>query len=36
MADVHVLTEADLRDAVGLGREELAAIAAVYPLISSR
>jgi len=36
MTDVHVLTETDLRDAVGLGREELATIAAVYPLISSR
>ncbi len=36
MADVHVLTEADLRTAVGLGRVELAAVEAVYPLISSQ
>jgi ornithine cyclodeaminase len=35
MADVHVLTESDLRDVVGLGQEELAAVEAVYPLISS-
>lgn len=36
MPDVHVLTEADLRGAVGMGREELAAVAAVYPLISAQ
>jgi ornithine cyclodeaminase len=31
---IHVLTEADLRAAVGLGQEELDAIEAVYPMIS--
>lgn len=36
MPDVHVLTESDLRAAVGLGSAELSAVAAVYPLISSR
>lgn len=35
MRDVHILTESDLRDAVGLGQGELAAIAAVYPAISA-
>lgn len=35
MADVHVLTESDLRDVVGLGQDELAAVEAVYPLIST-
>ena len=35
MADVHVLTEAELRGAVGLGADELAAVEAVYPLISA-
>lgn len=34
MPDVLVLTEADLRAAVGLGTAELAAIEAVYPLVS--
>lgn len=34
MGEVHVLTEADLRRAVGLGAEEVAGIEAVYPLIS--
>lgn len=34
MGTIRVLTEADLRAAVGLGDEELAAIEAVYPLIS--
>lgn len=34
MAVVRVLTESDLRTAVGMGSEELAAIEAVYPLIS--
>lgn len=33
--EITVLTETDLRAAVGLGAEELAAVAAVYPLISS-
>jgi ectoine utilization protein EutC len=33
---IHVLTAADLRAAVGLGPDELAAIEAVYPLISAR
>ncbi len=36
MGTIHVLTEADLRAAVGLGTDELAAIEAVYPLISAR
>lgn len=35
MGQIRVLTETDLRAAVGLGLEELAAIEAVYPLISS-
>lgn len=35
MADVHVLVEPELRDAVGLGDAELAAVEAVYPLISA-
>lgn len=35
MGTIGVLTEADLRTAVGLGREELATVEAVYPLISS-
>ncbi len=35
MPDVHVLTESDLRAEVGLGDEERAAVAAVYPLISA-
>ena len=35
MGDVHVLTEADVRDVVGLGETELAAVEAAYPLISS-
>ena len=34
MATIRVLTEDDLRRAVGLGQEELAAVEAVYPLIS--
>lgn len=36
MGAIHVLTAADLRAAVGLGRDELATIEAVYPLISAR
>ncbi|MBW3604094.1 MAG: cyclodeaminase [Actinobacteria bacterium] len=35
MADVHVLVEPELRDAVGLGDTEFAAVEAVYPLISA-
>lgn len=35
MGSIRVLTEEDLRAAVGMGPEELAAIEAVYPLISS-
>jgi ornithine cyclodeaminase len=35
MGHIRVLTETDLRAAVGLGEEELAAVEAVYPLISS-
>jgi ornithine cyclodeaminase len=35
MGRIRVLTETDLRAAVGLGEEELAAVEAVYPLISS-
>jgi ornithine cyclodeaminase len=35
MAAVRVLTETELREAVGLGEEELNAIEAVFPLISS-
>ncbi len=35
MATIRVLTETELREAVGLGEEELKAIEAVYPLISS-
>lgn len=34
MGTIHVLTEADLRGAVGLGDEELGAIEGVYPVIS--
>lgn len=36
MARILVLTEAELRRAVGLGEDELAAIEAVFPLISKR
>lgn len=36
MNSIRVLTEPDLRAAVGPGRDELAAIEAVYPLISAR
>jgi ornithine cyclodeaminase len=35
MGTIRVLTEADLRQAVGLGEAELEAIEAVYPVISS-
>lgn len=35
MGTIRVLTEAELRDAVGPGREELDAIEAVYPLITA-
>jgi ectoine utilization protein EutC len=35
MGEIRVLTESDLRQAVGLGLEELAAVEAVYPIISS-
>lgn len=35
MGQIRVLTEIDLRAAVGLGEEELAAVEAVYPLISA-
>jgi ornithine cyclodeaminase len=35
MVRIRVLTETDLRAAVGLGEEELAAVESVYPLISS-
>lgn len=35
MGVVRVLTESDLRAAVGLGPDELAAVEAVYPLISA-
>lgn len=35
MGLIRVLTETDLRAAVGLGEEELAAVEAIYPLISS-
>ena len=35
MGAIRVLTESDLRQAVGLGQEELAAVEAVYPIISS-
>ena len=35
MGLIRVLTETDVRAAVGLGDEELAAVEAVYPLISS-
>ncbi|MDY7100105.1 MAG: ornithine cyclodeaminase family protein [Actinomycetota bacterium] len=34
MGDVTVLVEADLRDLIGLGADELAAIDAVYPIVS--
>jgi ornithine cyclodeaminase len=36
MGTVRVLSEADIRSVVGLGADELAAIEAVYPLISDR
>lgn len=35
MATVQVLTETELRAAVGLGRDELAAVEAVFPLVSA-
>lgn len=35
MGSIRVLTESDIRDAVGLGLEELNAIEAVYPLVSA-
>lgn len=35
MGVIRVLTETDLRSAVGMGAEELAAIESVYPLISA-
>ncbi len=35
MATIHVLTRDQLTEAVGFGRDELAAIEAVYPLISA-
>lgn len=35
MGTIRVLTEAELREAVGLGMEELDAIEAVYPLITA-
>jgi ornithine cyclodeaminase len=35
MTAIHILTESDLRTAVGLGHDERIAIEAVYPLISS-
>lgn len=35
MTTIHILTEPDLRAAVGLGEDERVAIEAVYPLISS-
>ncbi len=35
MGQIRVLTESDLRQAVGIGPEELAAVEAVYPMISS-
>jgi ornithine cyclodeaminase len=35
MGTIRVLTESDMRQAVGLGEAELAAIEAVYPIISS-
>lgn len=35
MGSIRVLTESDIRAAVGVGREELASIEAVYPLISA-
>lgn len=35
MGTIRVLTEAELREAVGLGMEELEAIEAVYPLITA-
>ncbi|MEX1249333.1 MAG: cyclodeaminase [Acidimicrobiia bacterium] len=35
MGAILVLTESDLRQAVGLGPDELAAVEAVYPIISS-
>jgi ornithine cyclodeaminase len=36
MGTIHVLTAADLRAAVRLGPDELAAVEAVYPLVSAR
>jgi ectoine utilization protein EutC len=35
MTTVQVLTEAELRAAVGIGRDELAAVEAVFPLVSA-
>lgn len=35
MGTIRVLTEAELREAVGLGAEELEAVEAVYPLITA-
>ncbi len=35
MTTIHILTEPDLRAAVGLGQDERVAIEAIYPLISS-
>jgi ornithine cyclodeaminase/alanine dehydrogenase-like protein (mu-crystallin family) len=35
MGTIRVLVEADLRDAVGFGSEELDAVEAVYPLITA-
>lgn len=35
MGAIRVLVEGDLRDAVGMGREEMGAIEAVYPLITA-
>lgn len=35
MGSIRVLTETDIRDAVGIGHEELDSIEAVYPLISA-
>jgi ectoine utilization protein EutC len=35
MGSIRVLTEADIRDAVGMGTDEMSAIEGVYPLISA-
>lgn len=35
MSTIHVLTRTDIEAAVGLGRDELASIEAVYPIISA-